>query len=137
MYFSRLLCIDALGLVWRAPDWDSSGLDHRESAGLHLAMRLPDGMLLPATRDPRFFMRQCIGRVDNGRLDVFFLQRRISIEQVIFGRTFGNHSEDQLHRDARAAYHRLAEHDPGIDFDAVIDGHGELHVMPDYTVASL
>ena len=77
----------------------------------------------PFADEYNLLVRQRVGSVAHGRVDVLALQGRIAIEEVRFGSTFAQFAKDQLNGDPRSANHRLAEHHVWIDFDAICKCH--------------
>jgi hypothetical protein len=77
----------------------------------------------PFVDEDNLFVRQRVGSVADGRLNILALQGRIAIEEIRFGSTFTQFAKDQLHGDPRSANHRLAEHYARIDFDAICECH--------------
>jgi hypothetical protein len=103
----------------------AEGFDDCEVAALvgEEPHRLVSALGGPFVDEDNLFVRQRVGSVAHGRLDVLALQGRIAIEEVRFRSTFTQLAKDQLDGNPRSANYRLAEHHPRIDLDPVCECH--------------
>jgi hypothetical protein len=59
-------------------------------------------------QDNRFFVRQRVSRVTDGRMDILTCQARVGVEQIRLGGAFAEFPENQLNGDSRAPDDGLA-----------------------------
>src|SRR5437016_2991123 len=71
--------------------------------------------------DPLFVSHHS-GGIGYGRQDVVSSEARVGIKKVFLASALAQIAQDELHRNAGAADHRLTQHDLRIDIDSVVEG---------------
>jgi len=69
------------------------------------------------------FKGHCVGSVGNCGTNIFRGQSGIRVKQVGFGSALAEFAQQQLHRDSGPADDRFPEHNLGVHFDSISDGH--------------